>query len=239
MKHPKIAGLRFYSKAFTVGVDARPADTTDEPFVAVGLVQTQFLDTRGQAAAWTEAVSAFHSGAAYGAVDEARVEFADQLGAIADLRGTLTIQRAYVMADGSCQFDGGHPAPPLMTDEADRIQVPSGTPGEFCIDIETPNADEALLGMSMFVQHQEEPITLREWIIAYATKAIGNPDFDGKRPWGYSFPEMDVYKQFVLCDMIEGRTTHYEEDGAVDLDDYDRPAAEALLARAIGMVMSG
>lgn len=76
--------------------------------------------------------------------------------------------------------------------------------------------------------HGEDPVTFREYLKLLLFGLWVDPNFSGKRPFGNSGWQFDVYEAMVKAGMVRGTL-----GGDGSLEDVDRGTAEMLVHRAI------
>lgn len=117
---PSLSGIRVYQLAYEL--DGIRATTLLEPFVAVGLVETQFL-ANGEPVAWTDRLLGFEQNATSTEVSALDLELGSEedtadhtrtIDTVNRLQFCFDIERAFVMADGTCRYYGDTPAPRLL-----------------------------------------------------------------------------------------------------------------------------
>lgn len=75
-------------------------------------------------------------------------------------------------------------------------------------------------------------LTIREWLISLLTRVwIEQDEFSGKRPWGNSGWDYDVYLPLIKAGLVSGEVGG--EDEGEWLDDVDSDTGRALVAAMI------
>ena len=107
---PKLARLRCYTMAFTIGPDSRAAEHLDQEICTLGLAEVQLLDVNGNVLAWADRFVNVNQ--PIGADQFNRLQMKDRGEQTWDL--SLFAETVLVLADGSAVYADGSEAPPMI-----------------------------------------------------------------------------------------------------------------------------